>query len=479
MTQWKDDRLKALEAQAKARREAAMRRFKPYDKQRAFFDAGTSKRERLFMAGNQLGKSEAGAFEVACHLTGQYPEWWEGRRFDGPVKAWAAGETSLAVRDVSQKKLCGEPGVLDALGTGMIPRSVFASKPTLGHGATDAFDTIQVKHISGGVSILRFKSYEQGRQKFQGETLDFIWMDEEPDLAIYTECLTRTNATNGFVFVTFTPLKGRSDVVIRFLDDPSPDRTVVSMTIEDVAHIKPDEKARIISSYPAHEREARINGTPMLGSGRIFAYSEESISEPSLTYIPAHWYKGWAIDFGIGHPFAAVLMLHDRDNDVIHVHHAFKIADALPITHAARMTPLGINVPVSWPHDGDSREKSSGETLASAYKAAGLKMQPEHATFPEGGYDTEAGILEMSQRMATGRFKVAEHLSEWFEEYRFYHRKDGMIVKVKDDILSATRIGIMDRRHFKQVSLGGKKTMRRPDGVAAGCDFNPWTGEMD
>jgi phage terminase large subunit-like protein len=479
MTQWKDDRLKALEAQAKARRESAMRRFKPYAKQREFFELGASKRERLFMAGNQLGKSEAGAYEVACHLTGQYPDWWQGRRFDHPVQAWAAGETSVAVRDVSQRKLCGEPGVADSLGTGMIPRNTFAGKPTLGHGATDGYDTIKIKHASGGTSSLSFKSYEQGRTKFQGATLDFVWLDEEPDVSIYTECLTRTNATGGFVFVTFTPLKGRSDVVLRFLDEPSPDRSTTTMTIFDVTHITPEDRGRIIDSYPAYEREARTRGIPMLGSGRVFPYSDEQLSEPPLTYIPTHWVKGWGIDFGIGHPFAAVLMLWDRDNDVIHVHAAMKMADALPLQHAAMMKPIGADVPVSWPHDGGSREKSSGETLASAYKKQGLRMQPEHAQFEAGGYDTEAGILEMQQRIETGRLKVAAHLLPWFEEFHLLHRKDGQIVKVKDDLLSATRIGIIDRRHWKLCALGGKRPQRRSSEIAAGVDFNPWTGEMD
>jgi hypothetical protein len=85
--------------------------FDAYPKQREFFELGATKRERLLMAGNQLGKTEAGAFEAACHLTGRYPSWWKGRRWDRPVRCWFAGETSTAVRDTQQKKLCGEPGV--------------------------------------------------------------------------------------------------------------------------------------------------------------------------------------------------------------------------------------------------------------------------------------------------------------------------------------------------------------------------------
>jgi phage terminase large subunit-like protein len=129
-------------------------------------------------------------------------------RFDRPTKGWIAGETSLAVRDIQQKKLCGEPGVDEAFGTGMIPKDAFTDKPSLARGVTDAFDTIQVRHKSGGVSVGRFKSYEQGRAKFQGETLDWLWFDEEPPEDVYSEGLTRTVATGGMAFMTFTPLKG-------------------------------------------------------------------------------------------------------------------------------------------------------------------------------------------------------------------------------------------------------------------------------
>ena len=152
------------------------------------------------------------------------------------------------MRDVQQTKLCGEPGVDALFGTGMIPKDLFVDKPSLARGITDAYDTIQVRHVSGGVSVARFKSYEQGREKFQGETLDWLWFDEEPPMDIYSEGLTRTAATHGIVFMTFTPLQGPTGVVMRFLDEPSPYRGVVTMTIDDAEHISPDEKS-------AHDRQ--------------------------------------------------------------------------------------------------------------------------------------------------------------------------------------------------------------------------------
>lgn len=456
--------LKTLKVLADAKKYRKLEFFTPYPKQKQFFDLGGSKRERLFMAGNQLGKTYAGAFECACHLTGLYPDWWQGRKWDRPVRAWAAGESSLLVRDTQQRLLCGEAGVELAFGTGLIPKETFTDKPTLARGVTDAYDTIQVKHVSGGVSVLRFKSYEQGREKFQGETIDFFWGDEEPDMRVYSEMLTRITATSGMGYITFTPLKGMSEVVARYLNEQSEDRSVVQMTIDDVLHIPETDKAKIIAGYPPHEREARVKGVPMLGSGRIFPVPDDMITEPMITAIPEHWFKLWGIDFGIGHPFAAVLILIDRDSDTIHVHHAIRMQSegqgSLPIQHSKAMRAIAAAVPVAWPQDGTARDKGSGRTIASQYKSEGLMMLDKHSTFPDGSLSTEAGILEIYNRMTTNRFKVASHLSQWFEEFRMYHRKDGQIVKERDDLMSATRIAVMAERYAKQVQLGGKAPSR-------------------
>ncbi len=446
--------------------------FEPYTKQLEFFALGKTMRERLLMAGNQLGKTEAGAVEMVYHLTGIYPKDWAGRRWDRPVKAWACGEGSTLVRDTQQKKLCGEPGVQDALGTGYIPKHLFVDTPSLARGVTDAYDTIQVRHISGGVSVLKFKSYEQGRAKFQGDTVDIVWLDEEPPMEIYTEALTRTNATKGMVYMTFTPLRGMSSVVLRFLNEESPDRAVVTMTIEDALHISAEERAKIIASYPAHERDARTKGTPMLGSGRIFRYSDDAVSEAAIEDVPRQWVKLWGVDFGIDHPFAAVLILWDKDADVIHVHHTLRISDQKPLQHAAAMKVTGRSVKVAWPQDGTQRDKGSLDQLATIYRNHGLAMLPHHATWPDGSISTEAGIMEMDERFATGRLKVASHLSDFFEEFRLYHRKDGLVVKLKDDILSALRTAITMKRFATNAVLGNQLTKRRTGQIAEGLDFD-------
>jgi len=191
-------------------------KYQPYSKQREFHNAGAQHRERLFMAGNQLGKTVAGSFEWSIHLTGNYPDWWQGRRFETPGRYWAAGESGTSTRDTVQKLLVGPPEKEEEWGTGAIP---FASivDTQRSRGQPDALDSVVVKHVSGGTSTVLFKSYEQGRAKWQGDTLHGVWFDEEPPADIYIEGLTRTNATGGIAMITFTPLKGMSDVVRMFL----------------------------------------------------------------------------------------------------------------------------------------------------------------------------------------------------------------------------------------------------------------------
>lgn len=447
--------------------------YHPYPKQRKFLDLGLTKRERLFCAGNRVGKSETGAFEAACHATGLYPAWWEGARFDHPTRGWCAGVTAVATRDIQQTKLFGTPGVIADIGTGYIPKDRIIDK-SMTHGVTDAFDTVQVRHstngVDDGISTVGFKSFEQGRAKFQGDTIDWGWGDEEGPFEVYTEFLTRLTG-QGRLWTTYTPFMGKTELTERFLSSEHPDRAMQKMSLLEAEHFTREEIQQKIDGYPSYERDARIYGDPKMGEGRVFMLDEALITENPLTYIPEHWVAIWGIDFGIGHPFAAILALWDKDNDCIHLHHAIRIADAVIAQHASMIKRIAANVNVAWPQDGTARDPKSGSPVAALYRQEGVRMLPTHATFVDGSVSFEGGITEMEQRMKSGRLKVAAHLSEWFEEFRFYHRKDGKVVKVHDDLMSATRMVIMAKRFATREPLGAlQRNRRRRGGLAGGID---------
>lgn len=219
-------------------------------------------------------------------------------------------------------------------------------------------------------------------------------------------------------------------------------RSVTTMTIDDAEHYTPEQRAAIISSYPAHEREARVRGIPSMGSGRVFPITEEEITCDPFRW-PSHWPQIVGIDFGWDHPFGAARLVWDRDNDCVYLVSEYAQREATPIIHAAAIKPWGAWIPVAWPHDGLQHDKGSGESLAPQYKAQGLNMLPERATFRDGGNGVEAGIMEMLDRMQTGRFKVFSTCGGWFQEFRLYHRVDGLIIKERDDRISASRYALM------------------------------------
>ncbi|WP_246747983.1 terminase family protein [Methylobacterium sp. SD274] len=186
-----------------------------YPKHIAFFRAGATEYDRCMLAANRVGKSfGVGGYETALHLTGRYPEWWDGRRFAHPVEWWAAGDTSETTRDIVQAILMGP---LESVGTGLIQEADIIGSPSRRSGVTGAFDQVHVRHVTGGASLLGFKSFDQGRKKFQGTAKHGVWLDEEPPSDVFDECMLRLMTTDGLMLCTFTPLSGMTEVTMRYL----------------------------------------------------------------------------------------------------------------------------------------------------------------------------------------------------------------------------------------------------------------------
>ena len=186
-----------------------------YIKHLRFFRRGAIKHIRLFLAANRIGKTEAALYEDTLHLTGLYPHWWEGRRFQYPIRAWCASDKARTTRNIMQFALLGER---QQLGTGLIPASHLI-RTTAKHGASDAVEIAYVRHVSGGVSRLEFKLFEEGVDAFKGTAQHLIHLDEEPPLNVYTECVARIMTTKGLVIVTTMPLKGTTALVTKLIND--------------------------------------------------------------------------------------------------------------------------------------------------------------------------------------------------------------------------------------------------------------------
>jgi hypothetical protein len=224
---------------------------------------------------------------------------------------------------------------------------------------------------------------------------------------------------------------------------------ITRMSNDDAEHYSAARRIELIAGYPAHEREARVRGWPSLGSGRVFPVTEEQIVCGAFA-IPDHFRRIIGLDFGWNHPFAAVELAHDADADVVYVTKCYRQKEATPVIHAAAVKPWGVWIPVAWPHDGLQHKVSDQQSavqLRKLYEDQGLNLLMQHATHEAGGYGTEAGVMEMLDRMLTGRWKVFAHLEDWLSEFRYYRRDKGLIVKERDDLLSASRVGMMMIRY--------------------------------
>jgi len=438
-----------LEEKASRIKYNAIKQYKPYPKQAEFHAHGLKYNERCLGAGNQLGKTLAGSGEASYHATGLYPDDWKGRRFTKANVGWVGGVTGEVIRDTTQKLLVGRLQLGDdEMGTGSIPRHTIIDIVKGPMGEKGCLDHVKIRHVDRGISLIYFKSYATGREKWQGDTIDWVWFDEEPSYDIYSEGRTRTNKgqLGRFGWMTFTPLLGMTDVVNQFYKTPTRVQKLTMMTINDVTHYTDEEKENIIAGYEEWERDARINGIPTLGSGRIFRYKEEDIKEPHVSDIPKHWALLNGIDFGWNHPQAVVQIAWDKDEDIIHVIRGKKASETLPINMWMQCKAWAEGVPTAWPHDGFQHDKGSGKQLADQYSDAGFDMHHEHTTHEEGGFGVEAALTEMHERFASKRLRVDEGLGDFWDEFRLYHRKNGVIVKLNDDFISALRYAIMMKR---------------------------------
>jgi phage terminase large subunit-like protein len=408
-----------------------------YPKHMEFFRAGVQYKERLFMAANRVGKTVAGAFETSCHLTGLYPSWWEGHRFDHPTDGWACGTNSQTTRDVVESVLLGK-----SRGQGMIPSEKIV-RTVAGRGIAGSIEMIWVRHASGKESKLGFKSYEQGRRSFEGEAKDFIWCDEEPPMEVYVEMLYRLLTTKGLVWTTFTPLQGMSEVVSSFLEAGEEQRHtkyVVQASWNDVPHLDAEERGKLLANTPLYQRQARTEGEPTLGAGAIYPIAESEIVVPDRA-IPGYWLRAFGLDVGWNRT-AAVWGAKDPASGVVYLYSEHYQGQGEPASHAQAIRGRGAWIPGVIDPACLGSSQIDGRTLMQLYRNLGLNLAPAVNA-------VEAGITEVWNLLVSGRLKVMESLSNWRREFRKYHRDDkgwGRVVKRDDHLMDATRYLIVSGR---------------------------------
>ena len=422
------------------------------DWQKLFYDAGAWAKERMTMAANGVGKSQTVCAELAAHCIGEYPDWWEGVRYErGGWEAWVGAIDNDMQKRGPQRALLGRD-LGEMLGTGLIPARAIVDFDRRQAGVKDVCDSVVVRHSSGEKVVIKFLTYEQGWRKWQSGDPRIILMDEEPDESdvrqkpILGEILTRLVRNSGILLCGYTPLLGDTELTLHFKEADDPGVYYVTAGWDDAPHMDEADKKRIMSEYKAHEVDSRTKGIPMLGEGRIFTEPE---SQWSITpcKIPDHWARIKGIDFGLAHPAATVELAHDRDTDTIYVIDDWCKANVKTKDHAHQINSKNKWIPVAWPHDGEKRDPRSGTQFHKIYrKNHDVNMLGRSARYKNdtGGSQAQWPIIEMIQdRMADGRFKVFRTCRNFIAEANSYHTKDGVIVSRRDDTLKAAFYGTM------------------------------------
>ena len=318
-------------------------------------------------------------------------------------------------------------------------------------GTPEAVERIYVKHVTGGRSELTFKSYDSGVESFYGTKKDIIWLDEEAEQKIYAECLLRTLATvpgevSGLMLLTFTPLAGVTELVKDFMQAAEDgQKKLITATWDDAPHLSSQAKAELYKSIPPHEREARTEGRPMLGSGAVYPVAEADVVISDFE-IPDHFPRAYGMDVGWSKT-AATWGAWDRDNDVAYITGEHYRGQAEPLIHADAIKARGSWIPGYIDPAANGRSQVDGQQLMQIYLKLGLHIRnAENAR--------EAGIYTVWTRLSTGKLKVFRSCRNWFDEFRIFCRdENGKIMnEQKFHLMASTRylfLGSMNRWSVK------------------------------
>lgn len=413
-----------------------------YPKHLEFFEAGKTYRERAFIAGNRVGKTIGAGTEWTYHLTGQYPHWWNGYRFDRPIRLLVSGDTHETTRDILQLKMLGSTtDRAENFGTGLIPGRYLGEIVPRVH-IKGAVEKAYVKSIWGGDSEIWFRSFVQGRAIFQGIELDGFWPDEECPQDVYEEGLIRLMTRMGLSTLTFTPLSGLTELVDQLISTPedneAANRHITTCGWDDVPHLTEQMKREMMARLPPHQRDARTRGIPKLGAGAIYPVDDDDVVVDDFM-LPEHWPRGYALDVGWNKTAAAWCALNP-DTDTLYIYAEHYRGQAEPEIHAQAIKARGSWMTGAIDPAARGRSQIDGQQLLMLYQQLGLNLVLANNA-------VEAGIYEVWTRLSTGRLKIFRSCTNLLAERRVYRRDEtGKIVKAKDHLMDVMRYLVMTMR---------------------------------
>jgi phage terminase large subunit-like protein len=437
--------------------------FRPFEYQKKFFKTG-HKQRRGILAANRIGKTVSTCFETAMHLTGLYADDWEGKRFNKPITAFVAGEGWEQVARVLQTELMGAADVKlkDQLGSGSIPRDRIVFDTMRSDGAN--IIAVEVKHISGENSYLLFGNYTQEVRNLQGFKLDLVVFDEQPPDGIFSELVTRTATTQGMVICSFTPLKGLNGLVSKFWNKED-GYEFVRVAWDDVPEydlwgepfLLKTTRRQLELDYLPHERQARIEGKPVMGKGAVFQIRDwptYKTGDYDFNNIPdlEHCIS---LDLGLVNDKTVIsLLYHSPANRTIWLHKQIVVKgteEAIPdqyVNHLLRAEVRG--APIILPSDATvpGRYTMSSQSIRELFESHGLNVYHKAIMNPpdsEGRVNNHKsfGINRMRQDLEVGALLINENCVEFLREATNYYVDEKGRFSDPDDCIDSARYGYL------------------------------------
>jgi len=440
-----------------------LRYFRPFEHQRRFFETGSSDR-RGILAANRIGKTVSTCYETAMHLTGIYPDWWTGRRFEKPITAMVAGEGWSQVAMVLQNELLGTQDIKiqDAVGSGAIPRDHIVFETMRNDGANCI--GCEIRHANGNNSYLVFANYTQEVRQMQGFRLDLAIFDEQPPDDFFSEIVTRTATTQGQVLCSFTPLKGLNGLVSKFWNHEE-GYEHIRVSWDDVPEYDPwgepfllaETRAQLERDYLPHERDARRNGVPVMGKGAVFqirnwpTYKTGDYDLRSVQGIK----RIIALDLGlINDKTVITLMYWHPEEQEAWLHHQIVVKgteEANPMNYINHlMRPEVFGTPIVLPADASTqgRYTMSSQSIRELFEQYELNVHPEAIMNPpdDAGRRTNHksfGINVMRQMLELGTLHVNENCQEFIREAQNYYADERGRFSDPDDCIDSARYALI------------------------------------
>ncbi len=411
-----------------------------HEKQLAFHKS--LKRNRWVFGGNRSGKTECGAVEVVWWARGNHP-YRENRK---NTTGWVVSLSYEVQRDVAQAK------ILHYLNPEWI-EDIVMQQGRKGSPEYGIIDHIIIKNVFGGLSKIGFKSCDQGREKFQGASLDYVWFDEEPPFDIYEECRMRVLDRTGDVWGTMTPLKGLTWVYDEIYLNKCSNSEVWHIHIEwaDNPYLNKSEVELLSATMSGDSVDARRFGRFQCDVGLVYPEFDVNVHVVEPFAIPLEWQDNISIDPGLNNPLACLFFAVDYDGNIYVVGEHYEAGRDIDY-HAAKIFELATQL--NWHRDSRGRlsaiidSAASQHTLASSKSVAELFYDKGLVVNTNVVKDMFSGIARMKEYLKARpqRVFIFQNCSNLIRELKSYWWSKGDNPrKVDDHALDAMRYYVMTK----------------------------------